>query len=92
MATHRTTFDKLQRERAKKAKAAAKRERRLERRTEAVETAPAEGSPDGGLGMLSAAELLEQIELTHQRFAAGTIDQEEFEAKKAELLARLPID
>jgi Short C-terminal domain len=92
MATQRTTFEKLQRDRAKKAKAAAKRERRLERRGGAAETAPTEASPGDGPGELSAAELLEQIELTHQRFAAGTINQEEFEAKKAELFARLPID
>ena len=92
MATQRTTFEKLQRDRAKKAKAAAKRERRLERRAEAAEGTPAEPSPADGLGELSAAELLEQIELTHQRFASGTITQEEFEAKKAELFARLPID
>jgi len=35
MATQRTSFTKLQRDRAKKAKAAAKRERRLERAAEA---------------------------------------------------------
>jgi hypothetical protein len=92
MVTQRTTFEKLQRDRAKKAKAAAKRERRLERKAEAAQGKPEEALPDDGLGQLSAAELLAQIELTHQRFEAGTIDQDEFEAKKAELFARLPID
>jgi hypothetical protein len=92
MATHRTTFGKLQRDRAKKAKAAAKRERRLERKAEAAEGTPTDAMVEDGLGELSAAELLEQIELTHQRFEAGTINQEEFEAKKADLFARLPID
>jgi hypothetical protein len=92
MPTQRTTFNKLQRDRAKKAKAAAKRERRLERRAEAADAVPAEATEDGDGGALSAAELLEQIELTHRRFEAGTISQEEFEAKKADLFARLPID
>jgi hypothetical protein len=93
MATQRTSFTKLQRDRAKKAKAAAKRERRLERAAEArsgesaaeFETSPQEGP-------ISAAELLHEIEVTHQRFEAKQISYEEFEEKKAELLARLPID
>ena len=94
MATQRTSFTKLQRDRAKKAKAAAKREKRLERSAEArtasddvdgVETEPGEGP-------ISAAELLHEIEVTHQRFEAKLMTFEEFEEKKAELLSRLPID
>jgi hypothetical protein len=94
MATQRTSFTKLQRDRAKKAKAAAKRERRLERAAEARENADAEDSdtPDEGEGPISAAELLREIEVTHQRFEAKLMTYEEFEEKKAELLARLPID
>ena len=93
MATQRTSFTKLQRDRAKKAKAAAKRERRQERAAEARENAAAdddmETSPEGPI---SAAELLHEIEVTHQRFEAKMMTYEEFEEKKAELLARLPID
>jgi len=92
MATQRTSFTKLQRDRAKKAKAAAKRERRLERAAEArVEHAETEGETSHE-GPISAAELLQEIEDTHQRFEAKLITYEEFEEKKAELLARLPID
>jgi hypothetical protein len=92
MATQRTSFTKLQRDRAKKAKAAAKRERRLERSAEAknpTETDEFDASPDG---TISAAELLHEIEVTHQRFEAKLISIEEYEEKKAELLSRLPID
>ena len=92
MATQRTSFTKLQRDRAKKAKAAAKRERRLERAAEAKNPSVSEefdASPDG---TISAAELLHEIEVTHQRFEAKLMSYEEFEEKKAELLARLPID
>jgi len=94
MATQRTSFTKLQRDRAKKAKAAAKRERRLERAAEAkngtdTDTDQFETSQEGPI---SAAELLHEIEVTHQRFEAKLMTYEEFEEKKTELLARLPID
>ena len=95
MATQRTSFTKLQRDRAKKAKAAAKREKRLERSAEAKENAAAddsETSPESAEGPISAAELLQEIEVTHQRFEAKLMTYEEYEEKKAELLARLPID
>jgi hypothetical protein len=91
MATQRTSFAKLQRDRAKKAKAAAKRERRLERAAEARTGSDTEFETPTD-GPISAAELLHEIEVTHQRFEAGSISYEEFEEKKAELLARLPID
>jgi hypothetical protein len=95
MATQRTSFTKLQRDRAKKAKAAAKRERRLERAAEAKENAAAtddDSETSSAEGPISAAELLHEIEVTHQRFEAKLMTYEEFEEKKAELLARLPID
>ena len=98
MATQRTSFTKLQRDRAKKAKAAAKRERRLERAAEArngtdgTDDTEVESSTEGGEGPISAAELLHEIEVTHQRFEAKLMSYEEFEEKKAELLGRLPID
>ena len=93
MATQRTSFTKLQRDRAKKAKAAAKREKRQERAAEAKN--PSEELDDVVVsteGPISAAELLAEIELTHQRFEAKEIGYDEFEEKKAELLGRLPID
>ena len=93
MATQRTSFTKLQRDRAKKAKAAAKRERRQERSAEAKLAPDDELEPsDPGEGPISAAELLHEIEVTHQRFEAKLMTYEEFEEKKAELLSRLPID
>ncbi|MCA1843742.1 MAG: hypothetical protein LC792_11275 [Actinobacteria bacterium] len=95
MATQRTSFTKLQRDRAKKAKAAAKRERRIERAAEARNgTEDSDGGEieSSGEGPISAAELLHEIEVTHQRFEAKLMTYEEFEEKKAELLSRLPID
>jgi hypothetical protein len=86
MATRRTSFSKLQRDRAKQAASAAKRERRAERaNAEEVVEIPTEGE-------LSPAELLGLIEEIHRQFEAKQIDFEEFEEKKSELLARLPVD
>ena len=88
MATRRTSFSKLQRDRAKQAAAAAKRERRAERASAETETEieiPTEGE-------LSPAELLGLIEEIHRQFDAKQIDFEEFEEKKSELLARLTVD
>ena len=92
MGAQRTTFDKLQRDRAKKAKQAAKRERRQEKAAEnAVETEPDISLPEGE-GALTAAELMQQVEAITRRLEAGTITLEDFEEAKAELMERLPID
>lgn len=90
MGAQRTTFEKLQRDRAKKAKAAQKRERRLQRGPddEGVVAAPV----TDGQGELSAAELLEAIERIHRERQVGTLSEEDFEEQKANLLARLPVD
>lgn len=86
----RTSFEKLQRDRNKKAKAAAKRERRQGTDGPAVLDARPQVVDDGG--ELSASALLELIENIHKQYAAKAITAEEFEEKKADLLARLPID
>ena len=91
MGAQRTSFSKLQRDRDKKAKAAAKREKRQERSAASSEAETTDVVP-GGVGELSADELLKAIESIHRRFEAKTITYEEFEEQKAELLSRLPVD
>lgn len=105
MSAQRTSFEKLQRDRAKKAKAAAKRERRQERDASAPPTGPRteivldddrESTnvvtvSDFG-PELSAADLLQLVESLHRQFDEGTISYETFEEQKAELFGRLPID
>ncbi len=90
MGAQRTTFSKLQRDRAKKAKAALKRERRQERG--AAATAGPELAIPRGEGELSAAELLQLVESIHRSYEAKQISYEEYEEKKADLLSRLPVD
>lgn len=87
----RTSFDKLQRDRAKKAKQALKRERRQGIEGPESTTAPPPPPVDAG-GELSAPALLALIEQIHSDLDAERITFEEFEEKKADLLARLPID
>jgi hypothetical protein len=86
MATRRTTFDKLQRERAKKAKAAAKRERRQEKSDD--QDAELDLAPDEEL---TPGELLARIEAVHERYADGKLSFEDFEEQKTDLLTRLSL-
>jgi hypothetical protein len=94
MASQRTSFGKLQRDRDKKAKAAAKRSRRQEGADAAPEDDAAEGAPattDGGR-QPSTADLLEKIAELHQQFEAGVISYEHFEETKTDLMSRLSVD
>ena len=91
MGTQRTSFEKLQRDRAKKAKQQIKRERRQSGEPRVgADDADTMVLSDGG--ELSAAELLAQIELIHKQLEDKVIDFDEFEERKIELMARLPID
>jgi hypothetical protein len=94
MASQRTTFGKLQRERAKRAKAAAKREKRQNRGSDTeLDEMPEDLTETRE--ELSAPELLQRIEELHARFDAGRIAFEDFEEQKTELferLAKLPMD
>ena len=93
MGGQRTSFSKLQRDRDKKAKAAAKRERRQERSANAgVDDAATDEVVDNGGGELSADDLLKAIESIHRRYEAKAITYEEFEEQKVDLLSRLPVD
>jgi hypothetical protein len=92
MAAQRTSFEKLQRDRAKKAKAAAKREKRLDKgtETEGEEETLSEISEPGT--ELSAAELLARVEEIHRLFEAKKLSFEDFEEQKADLMARISVD
>jgi hypothetical protein len=97
MAANRTTFEKLQRDRAKKAKAEAKRAKRMgndegpvSHGEEDVERSEWDLGESGE--PLSAAELLTLVEQLQREFDAKAISFEEYEERKADLLSRLPID
>jgi hypothetical protein len=91
MATQRTSFNKLQRDRDKQEKAAAKRDRRQSRATDTDdEQALGADVPTGTVR--SAQELLEEVEKVHRQFDDGLIDFETYEDKKTLLLSQLPVD
>lgn len=89
MARPRTTFGKLQRDQAKRAKAKAKQEDRLARRADradadpdADDTAPAEDQE----------ALLAQFARLHEDLADGRISIDEFEQRQDDLRQRLRVD
>lgn len=93
MGSQRTSFAKLQRDRAKKAKAAAKREMRQDKASaEPEEDVESDVEVSNGDQELSAPELLRLIEQIHQQYDAKQISMDDFEERKADLLSRLPID
>jgi hypothetical protein len=88
MATQRSSFAKRERDRAKKAKAAAKRESRLEKAPddEEVEDEPVVKSTE------SAESIMEKLAKLHEAFDDDQIEFEDFEEQKAELMSRMPIE
>ena len=77
---------KQERDRAKAAKAVAKREKILARREES-DAAPA----DVGEGSIDAEELLTIVARLHEDLESGRIDLDEFEERKADLAARIDL-
>lgn len=98
MAKQRSSFAKLQRDKAKKERAAVKRADRIDRKTAGPdddEDRPMSelvASMMAGDGELTAPQLLALIEDLHNRREAGDISLEDFEDAKVELFARLDIN
>jgi hypothetical protein len=90
MATQRTSFNKLQRDRDKQEKAAAKRDRRQNRAAATDDEQADVVVPTGNEP--TAQELLDEVEKVHRQFDAGIIDFETYENTKTSLLSRLPVD
>jgi hypothetical protein len=89
VASSGSTFSKMQREREKKERAAAKREAR---QNKGAAGEGAEAPTIVGEGDLSAGDLVRLVEAIHKEYEDGTIDLDEFEEKKQALLARVKID
>ena len=85
MATRRTTSNKRERERSKQAKAAAKRERRLDK-------SPDEDGEEGvefDENSATTDELIERIAAMHEKYDDGQMSFEDFDEEKTELMALL---
>lgn len=90
MGNPRSTFAKNERDRNKKAKKAAKIEKRLTKPDELTDeeleaaTAPPSDVPQD--------VIIEKLRVLHEDYEEERIDDEEFEEAKAALLAKLTID
>jgi hypothetical protein len=89
MATQRSSFAKRERDRAKKAKAAAKREARLEKPSDEEEGDEEEAVVQS---TESAEVIMAKLAKLHEAFDDNQIEFEDFEEQKAELMARMPIE
>ena len=87
-----STFGKREREQTKRAKAEAKRQRRQGGTDSDAAAQSADDSQAPAGGGDSTNELLSMIADLHERYEAGTVSFEEFEATKADLLARLVVE
>lgn len=96
MGASRTSFEKLQRDRAKKAKAAAKREKRLDKTPQDLGDGTADqDSTEFTIAPgeeIPADQLLKMVADLHARFENDEIDFEEFEERKTELFAMISVD
>jgi hypothetical protein len=90
----RATYGKRERDRAKKAKADAKRQRRQSGTADDVNDAGEDAANDAAAPQaeVSNEELLRRIEEVHRAHADGRMSDDDFETTKAALLARLAID
>jgi hypothetical protein len=86
MATSRTSYGKLQRDRVKKEKADAKRARRIDKTDEDGDDLASRDIT------LDPAALLAQVEELHRQFEDDEIDFDEFEDRKIDLMAQLMVD
>ncbi len=96
MATGRSSFAKRQRDMAKKARAEAKRQKRLGR-GELYELEhgqhdddDAEAAPQGP--SLSNDEIMAKVEELHRRYDDGQMDLEAFDEQRASLMAQISVD
>jgi len=80
-------FQKRMREKARRDKARAKRERKEDRAAQAQATT----EEDGDTPIAPQTEVLARLADLHEKFDADDIDFDEFEQRKHELLAQLDV-
>ena len=98
MATGRSSFAKRQRDMAKKARAEAKRQKRLGR-GELYELEHAREEDDGAEApplaeteTMSNDEIMAKVEDLHRRYDDGQLDLETFDEQRTGLMAQISVD
>ncbi|WP_208027338.1 MULTISPECIES: gas vesicle protein GvpG [Rhabdothermincola] len=89
MATRRSSFEKRERDKNKKARAAAKRERRQDRSgaASAEQSGVSPATPVAG----DQQAVLDALAALHTAYDDGRVTFEDFEEQRAELLSRLDV-
>jgi hypothetical protein len=88
VARRGTSFAKLDRERDKRAKAQAKKDRRAARDDAAEAEPAAEPAPSNQ----DNAAIMEALDKLHAAKEAGTVKFDDFEVRRDELMAKLQVD
>jgi hypothetical protein len=89
MATRRSSFEKRERDKNKKARAAAKREKRLDRGGETPEDGEAE--PKVETPPTDQQAVFDALAALHAAYDDGRVSFDDFEEQRAELLGRLEV-
>ena len=92
MATSRTSYGKLQRDRAKKERQQLKREKRFDRTEPGEDEELEEEVEPAPVSTASTEDILERVAELHRRFDDEEIDFDDFEEQKAALMAQLMVD
>lgn len=92
MGNPRSTFAKNERDRNKKARAAAKREKRLEKPEEGELDDEALEAATSPMAKEPQDVIIEKLRVLHEDYEEERINDEDFEKTKADLLAKLTID
>ena len=95
MATGRSSFAKRQRDMAKKARAEAKRQKRLGRgELYDLEHAGDDDVSEAPPAVLSTSndEIMARVEDLHRRYDDGQLDLEAFDEQRASLMAQISVD
>ncbi|MFT5202333.1 MAG: hypothetical protein ACI9C1_001721 [Candidatus Aldehydirespiratoraceae bacterium] len=91
MATGRSSFAKRQRDMAKKAKASAKRDRKLEKGEEGYEEDLEDEVVDDG-PKPSNDQIMEKVADLHRRYDDGQLDLDSFDEERANLMGQISVD
>jgi len=89
MATNRSSFEKRERDKAKKSRGAAKRDKRG---TKPGEFEGHEDTETVAAPVVDEGQVLAQVAALHQKFDDGDIEFEEFEERRNDLMAQLMVD
>jgi hypothetical protein len=91
MATRRSSFEKRERDKNKKARAAAKREKRLDKGGEAPDETDEAKPSTPSTPPTDQQAVFDALAALHAAYDDGRVNFDDFEEQRAELLGRLEV-